>query len=79
MKILTTDIGETIQNLDEIKMKSRAIITNTEGKILIANYRGVYLLPGGSIDNGDNPNDIKIRELKEETGLVTILVKRKMQ
>ena len=69
MKILTTDIGEIIQNPDEIKMKSRAIITDNEGKILIGNYGGVYLLPGGSIDDGENPNDTIIRELREETGL----------
>lgn len=41
MKILTIDIGEIIQNPDEIKMKSRAIITENEGKILIGNYGGV--------------------------------------
>ena len=69
MKILTTDIGEPIQNPDEIKMKSRAIITDNEGKILIGNYGGVYLLPGGSIDAGENPNDTILRELREETGL----------
>ena len=69
MKVLTTNIGETIQNPDEIKMKSRAIITNNEGKILIANYGGVYLLPGGSIEYGENPGDTIIRELREETGL----------
>lgn len=69
MKILTTNIGETIQNPDEIKMKSRAIITDNVGKILLANYGGVYLFPGGSIDDGENPNDTIIRELREETGL----------
>lgn len=68
MKILTTDIGETIQNPDEIKMKSRAIITNSEGKILIGNYGGVYLLPGGSMEDGENSNDTILRELREETG-----------
>lgn len=28
MKILTTDIGEIIQKTDEVKMKSRAVITD---------------------------------------------------
>lgn len=69
MKILTTDISEIIQNPDEIKMKSRAIITDNEGKILIGNYGGVYLFPGGSIDTGENPNDTILRELREEAGL----------
>ncbi len=67
MKVLS--IGETIQNPNEVKMKSRAIIIDNKGKILIANYGGVYLLPGGSIDEGENPNDTIIRELKEEAGL----------
>ena len=67
MKVLNID--ETIQNPDEVKIKSRAIITDNEGKVLIANYGGVYLLPGGSIDEGENPNDTIIRELSEETGL----------
>ena len=65
MKILTTNIGETIQNPDEIKMKSRAIITDNVGKILLANYGGVYLFPGGSIDDGENHNYTIIRELIE--------------
>ena len=69
MKILTSDIGDKIKNPEEIKMKSRAIIIDNYGKILIANYGGVYLFPGGSIDDGENPNETIIRELKEETGL----------
>ena len=68
MKISTVYIGDSRIKPEEIKMKSRAIITNNQGKILIGNYGGVYLLPGGSIDDGENPNDTITRELKEETG-----------
>ena len=69
MNFTKINIGETTQKPDDVTMKSRAIIRNEEGKILIANYAGVYLLPGGSIDEGENPNDAIIRELREETGL----------
>lgn len=51
------------------KMKSRAILTNSENEVLIANYGGVFLLPGGSIEEGENPYSAIIRELKEEIGV----------
>lgn len=69
MKVLEKTIGEDKQEIDDIRIKSRAIIVNNEGKILLANYGGVYLLPGGSVDDSENPEDAIIRELMEETGL----------
>ena len=49
--------------------KVRAILRDGN-KILIANYGGVYLLPGGSIDEGETKESAIIRELKEETGIL---------
>ena len=51
------------------KMKSRAILINSKNELLVANYGGVFLLPGGSIDEGENPSSAIIRELKEEIGI----------
>lgn len=53
----------------KIKLKSRAMLINSANQILIANYGGVFLLPGGSIEEGENPNSAIIRELKEEIGV----------
>ena len=49
--------------------KVRAILREGN-KILVANYGGVYLLPGGSIDEGETKESAIIRELKEETGIL---------
>jgi len=55
-------------DINKYKSKARAILIDND-KILISNYGGVILLPGGSIDNGETPDDAIIRELKEETGI----------
>ncbi len=61
-------------NLDDADIleeshKVRAILRDGN-KILVANYGGVYLLPGGSIDEGETKESAIIRELKEETGIL---------
>ena len=35
------------EEVNEVNKKSRLIVINSEGKILVAKYAGVYLLPGG--------------------------------
>lgn len=68
MKMLEKNLGGSVEEIYEIKTKSRSVIVNESGKILVANYGGVYLFPGGSVEEGENPLDTIIRELKEETG-----------
>lgn len=48
--------------------KARAVLLKDD-KILVSHYGGVILLPGGSIDSGETPDDTIIRELKEEIGI----------
>ena len=54
--------------VSEFKKKVRAILID-DNKILVANYGGVYLLPGGSIDDCETIYDAITRELQEETGI----------
>lgn len=48
------------------------IVVNKEGQILIGKStknKDSYLLPGGSVDEGETPKEAAIRELKEEVGI----------
>lgn len=72
------------EEVNEKKFKSRIIIINNENKILLQNYAGVYMLPGGKIDIGETTTSGLIREIKEETGIdfkekdIMYLMKTKM-
>lgn len=55
--------------IDREVSKVRAFILNKEGKLLVCNYAGVYLLPGGSIDESETKIEALIREVNEEAGL----------
>ena len=50
---------------------SRAIIVN-DGKILLTHelQSGWWLIPGGGLEEGENPEACVIREVEEETGLI---------
>ena len=56
-------------NINEHNIKARAILINDTNELLIGNYGGTYLLPGGSINSNENILNGLIRELKEETGI----------
>ena len=66
--IVINENGLLESQLDKESSKSRAILVDGN-KILIANYGGVILLPGGSIDKGETETQAIYRELKEETGM----------
>lgn len=64
------------EELKEQKKYADAIVWNSEGKMLFLMrsknsemFPGVLSLPGGHINQNEQPKDAVIRELKEETGL----------
>lgn len=72
-KITDEDIGENVvKNNMEFKLRiaSRGIILNQEGKIAILNKenKNEFKLPGGGVDDGENYEEAFIREALEETG-----------
>ena len=49
--------------------KVRAVLLS-QNKVLVSNYSGVVLFPGGKIDKGETEEEAIIRELQEETGII---------
>ena len=58
----------TDSELDIINNKVRAILVKDD-KVLIANYGGIILFPGGKVDKDESLEEALIRELFEETGI----------
>lgn len=56
------------------------VITTADSLVVIAKnggpYRNRYDLPGGSLDGPEPPDHCVIREVKEETGLTTSIVRQ---
>ena len=68
MNIIINDDNLQLSEVEDFSSKSRAILIDDNNKVLIANYGGVFLFPGGSIDKDENPIGALTRELREETG-----------
>lgn len=70
MKIVINENNLNENEINEFNSKVRSILLNDNNEILVCNYGGTYLLPGGKIDNDESQIDALIRELHEETGII---------
>ena len=69
MEILSiNDSKLTYNELDVTNNKVRGILV-MDDKVLVANYGGIVLFPGGKVDKGESIEEALIRELFEETGI----------
>ncbi|MGN0973551.1 MAG: PHP domain-containing protein [Bacilli bacterium] len=59
----------TDKEIDIEKEKCRAFIVDSNDNIIVCEYDGVYLLPGGSKEENETDIDCLKRELHEELGL----------
>ena len=69
MKLTINQYNLKDSDINEYNIKVRAILINDKNEILVGNYSGTYLLPGGSINPNEDISNALIRELKEETGI----------
>ena len=68
-KIVLNEDNLKDEEVQKYEIKTRAVLVNNSEAIIVANYGGVILLPGGKIDDGEDEYTALIRELKEETGM----------
>lgn len=61
----------TEEEIEKIVKKSRGIILNEQGKALIVKYAGLYMFPGGRIEQ-ESKKEALSRELSEEAGITQI-------
>ena len=63
----------------DMNERAAAIIINNGSLLLMHRKkpdREYYVLPGGSVESGETPEETCIREVQEETGLVVTLEKK---
>lgn len=64
-------------NFKEIEMvrKVRCLVLNSKGHLLVTKNRGVFLLPGGTVEKGEKDVEALKREIKQETGITEVKLK----
>ena len=62
MEVIINEANLKNEDINEFSSKARAILIDENNRILIANYGGVILLPGGKVDEGETPREGVARE-----------------
>lgn len=79
-KLTDQDIGEEYFELEnpELRLSSRGIVVREDGKIAVfyKTNKNEYKLPGGGIENKENPEEAFKREVLEETGCIVEIIEK---
>ena len=77
-KITDKDIGEQYFETEnpKLRLSARGIVVRDDKKIAVFNKdnKNEYKLPGGGIENDENPEEAFKREVLEETGCIVEIV-----
>ena len=77
-KISDSDIGYEYSELNnpKLRMAARGIVIRNDGKIAVFNKskKNEYKLPGGGMENDENPEQTFKREVLEETGCIVEII-----
>ena len=79
-KITDKDIGFEYHELENprIRLAARGIVIRNDGKIAVFNKsnKNEYKLPGGGMENNEEPEEAFKREALEETGCIIEIIKK---
>ena len=59
----------TKEDIEEVVVRTKAIIVNSNNEILLGYCHKTYQFPGGHLEENESLNSGLIREVKEETGI----------
>lgn len=65
------------EEIEEQVSKVRCILLNPQRQAMLIKYAGMYMLPGGSIEEGEEKIQALRREIKQETGIEKIQLEPK--
>lgn len=68
-EILINNDNLSIDDIDEVVTRTKALIINDNDEIMLGYSSGVYQFPGGHLEEGEELTTCLIREVKEETGI----------
>lgn len=59
----------TYQDIDEVVLRARAVLINSNNEILLGYLDNTYQFPGGHVEKGERLSETLYREVLEETGI----------
>ena len=59
----------TIDDIDEVIVRTKGLIINDKDEITLGYSNGTYQFPGGHLEENEELSDCLLREIKEETGI----------
>lgn len=59
----------TKEDIDEVVIRTKGLLLNTKGEILLGYGHKTYQFPGGHLEEGETLTECLAREIKEETGI----------
>ena len=68
-EVLINNDNLDISDIDEVVVRTKALIIDDNDNILLGYCNNIYQFPGGHMNEGETIDECLIREVREETGI----------